>query len=97
MKKKVLSCFLAVVMVFTFVGCNDSKAGDSSEQSDNYTKKVEIDNVTFYIPEDSIEAENSSADNKEYNTSFGMIKIMTVGELVADWHDTSIMPLSIKI
>lgn len=94
MKKKVSLFFFAVFILFC-VGCRDSSNSENqSKPSDNYTKKVEIDNVTFYVPDDSKEkiedhsSEGIYAKSYLYETSWGTIIIDCYDDPWFDLHDT---------
>lgn len=86
MKKKVLSCFMAVFMLLS-VGCGDlSSSQQDSPKTGEYTQKVEYENVSFYLPDDAqeiAESENEYYKNqksiypkyKAYKVGFGEIRI----------------------
>ena len=92
MKKRFLSILLAAVMTVSIAGCSESRSSsESSETGDGYTKEIKIDNVTLCIPEDATETNDSTDDNKWYDTSFGMINLNSSQSSMDDWHSTDII------
>ena len=92
MKKRLLSILLAAVMTVSIAGCSESRSSsESSETGDGYTKEVKFDNVTIYLPEDATETDDSTADCKWYDTSFGKIGIDISMSAKNDWHAVDII------
>ena len=92
MKKRLLSILLAAVMTVSIAGCSESRSSsESSETGDGYTKEVKFDNVTIYLPEDATESDDSTADCKWYDTSFGKIGIDISMSAKNDWHAVDII------
>ena len=98
MKKRLLTMLLAAVMTVSIAGCSNSGSSSDSSSSeltgwgdDGYTKEVKIDNVTLCIPEDATETNDSTDDNKWYDTSFGMINLNSSQSSMDDWHSTDII------
>lgn len=82
MKKRVLSCFMVVVMIFGLVGCKDKYTAD------NFTEEHTFFNVTYYVPESDTEVERSS-NGFLYTTKWG--KITLVAENTKEWDNNRVI------
>lgn len=102
MKKKVLSCFLAVVMLFGFVGCKNKDVNTDSntdtntntntdsnkDTADSFTEEHTLFNVTYYVPKSNKDVKRT-INGLNYTTEWGKISLIT--ENSKSWDDKSVI------